>query len=345
MVCPASWALEKTLPDTTSEFAERGTAWHAVAEKCLNDGTDAPEADRDVVQPYLDYVRAIPGTRLTEIKVYPLEDMTHTIWGTADTVIVDDSTLHVIDLKTGSGTPVHAEGNWQLVAYGLGALRAFDDTLGPFRQVTMHIVQPPLNIFEAWTLDVDALRVSSGDIRCAIEATLVESPRFVPDNYACKFCRAKAICTARAETSELALIAKFPAPDTLPIETLAAKLPMLALAKAWISDVEEHLLSEATKGTAIPGYKLVEGISKRKYGDQKAIIDTLCSTGLDINAISKPIELINLTDMEKLLGKKKFTELLGEYIVKPAGKPTLAPASDKRPAIAATALAFDDLTQ
>ena len=43
--------------------------------------------------------------------------------------------------------------------------------------------------------------------------------------------------------------------------------------------------------------------------------------------------LIPLTEMEKLMGKQDFQSILGDLIVKPAGKPTLVPASDKRPAI------------
>ena len=35
--------------------------------------------------------------------------------------------------------------------------------------------------------------------------------------------------------------------------------------------------------------------------------------------------------MTKMLGSKKFNELLKNYVEKPQGKPTLVPASDKRP--------------
>ncbi len=43
--------------------------------------------------------------------------------------------------------------------------------------------------------------------------------------------------------------------------------------------------------------------------------------------------LIPITEMEKLMGKKTFAKILGSLVVKPTGKPTLVPASDRRPAI------------
>ncbi|MPN48155.1 hypothetical protein SDC9_195760 [bioreactor metagenome] len=39
---------------------------------------------------------------------------------------------------------------------------------------------------------------------------------------------------------------------------------------------------------------------------------------------------ITLTDCETMLGKKGFAEMLADYVVKPPGKPTIAPESDPR---------------
>ena len=46
--------------------------------------------------------------------------------------------------------------------------------------------------------------------------------------------------------------------------------------------------------------------------------------------------LITMTEMQKLMGKKNFEVILGDLIVKPKGKPTLVPVTDKRPAIDVT---------
>ena len=80
----------------------------------------------------------------------------------------------------------------------------------------------------------------------------------------------------------------------------------------------------------MPGFKLVEGRSNRKYVDEKAIAETAKAAGYrDIYSQS----LISITEMERLMGKAKFNEILGNLVEKPQGKPVLVPESDKRPAM------------
>ena len=74
----------------------------------------------------------------------------------------------------------------------------------------------------------------------------------------------------------------------------------------------------------------MEGRSNRKYTDESAVIAAATAAGY--RAIFKK-SLIPITEMEKLMGKKIFAEVLGGLVIKPQGKPTLVPASDKRPAI------------
>ena len=80
-----------------------------------------------------------------------------------------------------------------------------------------------------------------------------------------------------------------------------------------------------------PGFKVVEGRSNRAYGASEAdIAAVLTDAGFSEDDIYTK-ELLGISKMEKLLSKKRFNELLGSYIVKPPGKPTLVPAEDKRP--------------
>lgn len=53
-------------------------------------------------------------------------------------------------------------------------------------------------------------------------------------------------------------------------------------------------------------------------------------------------KLQTITALEKLVGKKDFAEIVGEYIEKPQGKPTLVPVSDKRPEIGSVTNDFKD---
>jgi hypothetical protein len=98
---------------------------------------------------------------------------------------------------------------------------------------------------------------------------------------------------------------------------------------SWASDIKEYALQQALSGKEWNGWKLVEGRSNRKYSNEAAVIQTVEEAGFD------PYEkkLLGVTAMQKLLGKSRFDELLTAYIEKPQGKPTLAPESDKRPAM------------
>ena len=86
-------------------------------------------------------------------------------------------------------------------------------------------------------------------------------------------------------------------------------------------------MQQALSGVRYPGWKLVEGRSNRKYTDEAAVAKVVSNAGYD------PYEkkLLGITAMQKQLGKKKFEQLLSGLVVKPQGKPVLAPNSDKRP--------------
>lgn len=99
----------------------------------------------------------------------------------------------------------------------------------------------------------------------------------------------------------------------------------------WASEVQAYALDMAVnRGKEWNGYKLVAGRLVRKYLDDEQVAKTAIENGYeDIYKQS----LIGLTEMTKLMGKKKFDEILGEFIIKPQGKPSLVPVSDKRMAI------------
>lgn len=143
------------------------------------------------------------------------------------------------------------------------------------------------------------------------------------------FCKGKSTCRKRAEYNlELAKYDfKMPAAlDDTEIEIVLSRADQLV---SWINDVKEYALTQALQGKEWSEWKVVEGRSVRKYSNEEAVITAVKEAGFD------PYEhsLLGITAMTKLLGKEKFNELLGEYIRKPQGKPTLVPVSDKRKAI------------
>lgn len=148
----------------------------------------------------------------------------------------------------------------------------------------------------------------------------------------CRFCKAKNTCRARAEEF-LKLAQEFKAPALLTDDEITEVLKAADEFAKWSADVYAYAQDEAvTNGKKWNGFKLVEGRSNRKYTDEEEVAEAAVAAGYtDIYKKS----LIGITEMEKLLGKKKFAEVLGKLVYKPQGKITLVPESDKRQEIMA----------
>ena len=356
--CPGAPDLEAQFPDKTSVYAEEGTRAHHLAEVCLTMDLDAHECEldaqhtpemREAVQRYVDYVRDLtsPGAdRYVELRV-EYHDWAPEGFGTCDTVILDGETLHVIDLKTGSGVPVSAEHNMQLVLYALGAYRAFD-WIVPITKIIAHIVQPRLDSITTAVYSTDELLAIGEDIVTAARRTLDPDPPLVPGEVQCRFCRARASCRARAQANQDLARQDFaeplPPPKTLTLEEIAELLPKLDELKRWADDVKDYALANALDGHDVPGFKLVAGRSLRKWADEDKAVEVLMEHGIAREAacITKPI---TITAAEKLLGgKKRAAPVLDAITVKPEGKPVLVPGTDKRRALKSAASASDDFS-
>ena len=70
----------------------------------------------------------------------------------------------------------------------------------------------------------------------------------------------------------------------------------------------------------------IASLKGRKYDDEEEIARQVLEAGKD------PYEksVIGISKMEKLLGKKEFSFLLGDLVTKPKGKPTRVQESDRR---------------
>lgn len=374
MACPASPLLESEYDYTTSKYAAEGSAAHWLAEQCLNSNSSPKiyvgqtrefdgftveiTADMaDHVQKYIDYIEELGG----DVAYYELElDLSAYLpnKGTTDAAKADFSRKHadIVDLKFGKGVMVYAEGNPQMKTYALGALEFFE-VLGDIETVTVHIVQPRLNHIDTFTYYSDELLAFGNEL---IEA--VDKVRAVRDATAyensvagdhCKFCAAKASCRRFHEQAAKTVAESFDdlsnfevADDVAHVtgEELAHMLENLPLVKSWVTTVEEHAFGQLQRGEKIPGWKLVEGRSHRKWGcDEDDVLAALKSQRkLKVDEYA-PRKVLSLAQLESLMGKTTFAEKLGDLVVKPTGKPALAPESDKRPAIAAVDQ-FDDVS-
>ncbi|OIR40519.1 nuclease [Corynebacterium sp. NML140438] len=348
LACPPSATLEAGVPDTSSAAAQQRTAAHEITEWKLRRALhDAPTArpvsdwhDAEMEAVTDDYV-AFVQERLRDVRQVCADpqmlieqrlDFSHVVpggFGTGDCVIIADPTLQIIDLKYGQGAMVEAENNPQLMLYALGALEAFGSRYD-ISEVAVTIFQPrrsnvstrrvPVAELEAWAEQVvkpRAALAASGD------------GEFAPGEW-CRFCKLAPTCRTRAEANLALAQHEFAPPAELTDAEIAQVLAQLPELKAWAADVETHALSLAVnQGKTWPGFKIVEGRSIRKYADESAVAQAAEAAGVDV----WDRKLKTITALEKQLGKKRFTTLLGDLVVKPAGKPTLVPTSDKRPAL------------
>lgn len=344
--CPPSARINEKLPDKPSIYAEEGTRAHSLAEKLLKDflegkplGEKPEDVDGEMWEAVTLYVTVciekINEARkdVPDAEIHVEERLDFSPWvpegfGTGDMVIVSDSFIEVVDLKYGKGVPVPAEGNSQMRLYALGLYHTYG-MLYDADKVRMTIVQPRLDSVSTDEIPVIELLVWGKKIKpIAEKAFKGEGKRKAGEH--CKFCKAGPTCRALADY-ELELVQEATKPEELTDIDLVEVIRRADSIKKWLTAVEEYALQEAVKGTAWPGLKLVEGRSVRKITDSQQAQIILMREGFSLEDILKPQELKALTALEKLVGKKKFGEIMAEVIDKPPGKPTLVDEADKRP--------------
>lgn len=281
--------------------------------------------------------------------------------------------LHIADFKTGQGVFVDADHNSQLMLYALGGLAAYG-YIYDIKIVRMSIIQPRLDNISTFECTREELENWGESIRETAKLAYAGKGEQRAGDW-CRFCRAKPVCKAckdealslcreefldldegafsdesvpsdgiraspaascdNSENCENGTVPVFRQPGLVPLTELAQILPTLNRISSWIESVFAFVSSEAiNNGVTIPGYKVVEGRSKRVFTDTKAVVDTAVANGY--TDLYKQ-QLISLTEFEKMMGKKKFKELLGAYVTKPQGKLTLVPEDDPREAVDLTA--------
>ncbi len=355
--CTPSVMLEKDFTESFSDYAAEGTLAHELGEisllRNLNQMSEAQFKKRlksimknsfwatdmtDYVDIYVSTcMEKVSETKkideLAEFKVEQRLDFSEWVpegFGTGDFVIVANGRVEICDLKYGKGVPVSAKNNSQMMLYALGAISEFD-FIYEIDTVKMTIIQPRLDSISEWEISkADLIKWAEEFVKPRAKMAMKGEGELNAGEH-CTFCKARAVCRARAEKNlELAKY-EFRDSNLLSNEEVADVLARIDELVRWTTDVKEYALEEALNGVSYPGFKLVEGKSNRKYTDTNKIIELLTTNGYTEDKIFKPKELLGLTAMEKVVGKKKLTEIIGNYIEKPLGKPTLVPETDKRP--------------
>lgn len=356
LACTPSARLELHFPDKVGDFALEGSLAHEFGEVCLKGYSgiiDESEKNKrleklaedkfysenlaEYATSYADFVweKFLLSQKTTPDAVLHIEEQINLTayvpegFGTGDAVILADGVMEIIDLKYGKGVSVSAIENRQMMLYALGALDMFG-FMYAIHTVRMTIYQPRLDNISEWEMSVEELTTwGMNELAPRAKMAYAGEGSFVPGKH-CQFCRAKAQCRALYEKNMEVAKYEFSDVSLLSDAEVSKVLAEVDGIKNWITAIEEYALQAALGGKKFPGFKLVEGRSNRKYADEKLVAIRLIENGYKQSSIYEPAKLKTITSMEKLVTKKAFTALLGDLIIKPQGKPTLAPESDKR---------------
>lgn len=359
LACTPSPKLEETYEDSTSVFAEEGTLAHELCDISLKlhlkeiKKTEYNKLLKKIKEhdlfsdemlthadDYVAYVTSLTkkeATVLVETKL-DFSEYVPDGFGTGDAVVIEDNIMHVIDFKYGKGHEVSAEDNPQMKLYALGAIHEFD-MIYDFDKVHLHIYQPRINNYSEWETTKESLEIWGNEkvIPSAKKAFNGEGELCAGEH--CTFCKHRARCKAMMNYVNETVSSQFENEkgelDTTCLNENDFKmiLSRIKLIKSWLGDVEDYCIENILNGTLnVPGYKVVEGRSNRVYADPDKVVEVLVASGYPEATLFEK-KLLTITKLEKEVGKNKFNELVGEYVDKPQGKPTVVEIKDKRPAI------------
>lgn len=358
--CPGSVQMEEGIPDRESIYAQEGTLAHEMSELKLKHYLDPKgfgkrklnaaikklkenelyQAEMDsYTDSYVDFIKekALSFPSIPYIEIEKRVDFSRWVdggFGTCDCVLIHGSTLSIIDLKYGKGVPVSAEQNEQLILYALGAYDAFN-LIYNLDKIELNIVQPRINNFTTWEISLTELLLWGDYFKVQAEKALGGNGELVPSAKACKFCKARDICTARAENN-LSLESEIKLkPNEIPKDKLYEYISRGEDIAKWVADLKAYALDMCLKGEDVKGLKAVAGRTSRSWTNQDEAINKLIEGGIDEAIIYDKVPL-TLAKLEKALGKQQFTALVGDLVVTSEGKPTLVFENDKRPAITNT---------
>jgi hypothetical protein len=379
--------MVKDLPEETNQYSEEGTDMHVLAAVTLEAGDEVSALDyvghflesgavvtaedAGYVQSYVEVVRsyAAHGTMLIEEEV-PLTHLTgeEGAVGTSDAVILGtNGELVIIDLKYGRGVQVSPINNKQLLMYASGALHKHELS-ADFNTIRLVICQPRAGGTSEWVcslLELEAFELDIKRLASQIMTTLklaattpggrVELP-LTPSEKACRFCKAKAICPALSDAVNAAASVGFDDLESIPVdgapprsEVIGSAMNKVSMVEAWCKAVRAAAEVELLAGRAVTGYKLVAGRrGARKFSDLEAAEKVLRRTRLKVEELYD-MSLISPTTAEKRIAEK-FPRIWQEaqaLIVQNDGVPSVAPESDKRPAVVVSQpeTGFDNLVE
>lgn len=360
MECTPSARLEEQFTDQTTEAASEGTLAHELAEMKVRNYFQTTEFSKKKLAAgvrklrkdplwdnemevytdvYLDYIKttALAFDTAPYVAIEKKVDFSTYVpdgFGTADCILIVSGVIHVIDFKYGKSPDgrVSAEGNPQLALYALGAYETYK-LLYPVDRIRMSIVQPRLpDGVSEWECSLKELLAFGNYAKERAQMAINGEGEYRPSAKICRYCRARAQCRARAEKNVEIAFGGLKLPPLISNADVGKYLSQGEDISRWLKDLQEYALKECLSGKEIPGWKAVEGRGSRDWTDMDVAFAILEQNGID-EALLWERKPLTLAQVEKTVGKKVFTDLVGDMVIKNPGKPTLAPESDKREAI------------
>jgi len=337
--CPGSVNLvQKMPPQPSSKYADQGTLLHNAMDVILSSRADVlgmKYKDQILTNELYDEKIAPALAALDELG--DIEYATETrvgfgnllpgVFGSTDLVGRIGNKAVVLDWKFGSGVPVPAEENEQLLFYAAAAMRT-ESLKWAFEGVTeieCVIVQPPFT--KRWTTTVERVKQFELELVQAVKAAMQDDAPLAQGDH-CRWCAAKPICPQMTGAVDRALKQQI---VNLDVDTLGQYLKNADLLEEWIKDLRALAFGLLEKNVQVPGYKLVSKQARRKWTNEEGAKQALLSLGLKESVVVET-SIMSPAQAEKAL-KKRFSELPEGLIKSESSGTTLAPVEDDRPAV------------
>jgi hypothetical protein len=339
MTCPGSIRMSAGIPETSSRYAEEGTAAHTLAETILRSYLEpANEAARaaaieaqltatvemlEAVEVYVDKVMSYARSGVEVIVLIEQRvtldrlGLAAPVYGTSDLIAYVPSLRRLIvgDYKHGAGVAVEVEENTQLKIYGLGAWVSVAVPRGWIvESVETFICQPrkdhDLGPVRSHTYSAAEIVDFAFEVEAAVTATLDPEAALVAGDH-CRFCPAKALCTARLDEMSAAVPAVFPGLPAVSAMSVEQAAEILAIADRvkfadWLDDVRGFLQAEAEQGRSVPGFKLVAKRANRSWKEADSVIVSRLAEHASESQLYNDPTLKTVAQIEKIVGKKNL---------------------------------------
>jgi len=332
--CPGSVALvAKMPPQPTSTYAEEGTLLHDEISKFLGEleyrFTCSQDLIEDKLKPALALLDDIDPDKTMEYEVETrvgFGDLLPDVFGSTDLMGRIGDKAIILDWKFGSGVPVPAEENEQLMFYAAAAMRTpgaqwvFDGAT----EVELVIIQPPT--IKRWTTTIDRIKDFERTLVKAVKlAQQPDAPLKHGDH--CRWCAAKPTCPVITGAVDRAVAMKI---DAIDIDKIGAYLHNADLLEDWIKDLRSLAEEMMKKGRAVPGWKMVPKRATRSWVKEEDAKTALLQHLKESEVVE--MKLVTPAAAEKLLKTQKLKLPDGLTVSISSGN-TIAPESDPRPAV------------